>query len=330
MRFLAALFSAFVGLLTFTAKAATLTSTFQFTASGTIGAQNFTNARITLTTVGDTVNRVTLYGTTTPNLSYSVINDSVTASISGVGTFQFASPALTFVNFYNFQFDNNLPPGVTSTGDIELSFDRVAEIDSNGLLFAFSPGVVGPWDMTSSFGPLTPLYYAVTGWNVQSFVTSGGTLNIYDIPQLYNRSLTFQATITPTVAVAPAQLNLWYQIGGVAPVGVLQVSGMGQTKAFTVTTSNWISANPTSGTTPAVGTSPVTVNLNTNGLVAGTSSGTVSVTQNGATINVPVNLTVASAPIPNPYDVNGDGVVNVVDIQMVINAALGGGSGQGN
>ena len=333
MKFLTVLCLAFVGLLTFPAKAATLTSTFTYTASGTIGSQAFTNARITLTAVGDTGNRVT-YGGTAPNFMYYIVNDSVTISISGVGTFQFTSPALTSVAIYGDEFSNNLQPGLPNVGNeyICLIAGSSGWCSLDSLLFTFSASVIGPWNMSSSFGPLTPTYYLLTGWNVLSMGTSGGMLNIYDIPATYNGSLIVQATVTTTIAVAPTPLNLSYQIGGVAPVGVLQISGMGSAQAFTVSSSNWLSVNPPSGTTPTVGTSPVTVNVNTNGLVAGTASGTVSVMENGATIIVPVYVTVTSAPIPNPYDLNGDGVVNVVDIQIVINAALGaiGGSGQEN
>jgi hypothetical protein len=63
--------------------------------------------------------------------------------------------------------------------------------------------------------------------------------------------------------------------------------------------------------------------VNTYGLVDGTYPGTVSVTQNGGTVIVPVNLTVTAPYTPSIYDLNGDGVVNIVDVQMVINAALG-------
>ena len=45
------MFGAFAGM------AQTLTCTFQFTGSGTLGTQAFTNAAITVTTVGNTANR---------------------------------------------------------------------------------------------------------------------------------------------------------------------------------------------------------------------------------------------------------------------------------
>lgn len=183
-----------------------------------------------------------------------------------------------------------------------------------------------PWDMTSAVGWLKSGFCSVNNWNAAGIVTSIGKLNLYDVSVLSCSNTPFQGTVTPTVALTPTQLDLSYQIAGVLPAGLLQVSGMGSAKDFTVSASasgNWLSVNPTSGTTPVIGTSPVTVNVSPSGLNAGTYSGTVSVTQNGATVIVPVNLTVTAPFSPSPYDLNGDGVVNVVDIQMVINAALG-------
>ena len=64
-----------------------------------------------------------------------------------------------------------------------------------------------------------------------------------------------------------------------------------------------LSGSP-NGTTPTVGTSPVTVNISSSALIAGTYSGTVSVTQNPATVIVPVNLTVTAPFTPSVYDVS--------------------------
>ena len=65
-------------------SAQTLTCTFRFTGSGTIGAQAFTNAAIAVMTTGKTANRQSQpYG-------YYIADDSVSISISTVGTFQLA------------------------------------------------------------------------------------------------------------------------------------------------------------------------------------------------------------------------------------------------
>jgi hypothetical protein len=182
--------------------------------------------------------------------------------------------------------------------------------------------------MLSSLASFSTSPYSISGWSAEPVSTTGGTINLSDTSSSVG-SLTFQATITPTVAVTPNQLNLSYQMGSVVPVGVLQVSGTGSPGAFTLSTSgNWLSANPastpntTTGTTPSVGSTPVTVNISPSGLTAGSYAGSVNVTQNAATVVVPVNLTVTGPFTSSIYDVNGDGVVNIVDIQLVINAAL--------
>jgi hypothetical protein len=76
-------FGAFAGM------AQTLTCMFQFTGSGTLGTQTFTNAAITVTTVGNTANR------RVSTIESYLINDSASIVISGVGTFQFTVPIVT-------------------------------------------------------------------------------------------------------------------------------------------------------------------------------------------------------------------------------------------
>jgi hypothetical protein len=308
---------AFGGLFAFSVNAATLTCTFQFLASGTIGAQSFTNAAVTLTTVGDTSNRLaSSVGYLPPNGYYSIPNESATISISGVGTFQFSSPAQSSISVLDLDFNAN-------SGEVEIYFfagsARVGSLNAYASL---------PWDMLSSLASFSTSPYSISGWSAEPVSTTGGTINLSDTSSSVG-SLTFQATITPTVAVTPNQLNLSYQMGSVVPVGVLQVSGTGSPGAFTLSTSgNWLSANPastpntTTGTTPSVGSTPVTVNISPSGLTAGSYAGSVNVTQNAATVVVPVNLTVTGPFTSSIYDVNGDGVVNIVDIQLVINAAL--------
>src|SRR5215831_10513320 len=75
--------------------AQTLTCSFQFSGSGTIGTQKFTNAAITVTTVGDTSNRLSSGAG-----EYYINNTSASISVSGIGTFQFKTPPPTgvFVN----------------------------------------------------------------------------------------------------------------------------------------------------------------------------------------------------------------------------------------
>jgi hypothetical protein len=69
------MFGAFAGM------AQTLTCTFQFTGSGTLGTHTFTNAAVIVTTVGKTANRQV------SAIESYLINDSASIVISGVGTF---------------------------------------------------------------------------------------------------------------------------------------------------------------------------------------------------------------------------------------------------
>src|ERR1035437_8547252 len=100
----------------FAVTAQTLTCTFQFTGSGTLGTQTFTNAAITITTVGNTANRKSGY-ISSSQPGYYIVNDSASASISGVGTFQFTVPTQTTV-----VTPGNNAPG---TGNTEFIFGDV-------------------------------------------------------------------------------------------------------------------------------------------------------------------------------------------------------------
>src|ERR1035441_859137 len=100
------MFGAFAGM------AQTLTCTFQFTGSGTLGATTFTNAAITITTIGNTSKRQ-------PNgggyVGSSIVNDSASISISGIGAVQFTVPTTTMIKTWG----NNIP----GTGNTEWHFD---------------------------------------------------------------------------------------------------------------------------------------------------------------------------------------------------------------
>jgi hypothetical protein len=106
------MFGAFAGM------AQTLTCTFQFTGSGTLGTHAFTNAAITITTVGKTADiAVTPIGNTpitTGQARYDLVNTSASILISGLGSSQFTVPTKVEVT--------NNQPDFTSINGSEQEF----------------------------------------------------------------------------------------------------------------------------------------------------------------------------------------------------------------
>jgi hypothetical protein len=184
-------------LLTFGAVAGmaqTLTCTFQFIASGTLGTQTFTNAAITITT---TANRQ-------PKLDsrqYSIVNDSVSISISEVGTFQFTAPDQTQITVVNTGLADRLPPGVPRKGSMTIDFHSIGGFSIFADAFHF---LNKGWMMSSSLGPLRPWVYRIDGSNRSAVMTDGGTLNLYDVPRSTDQRLTFQATVAKSGQTALA------------------------------------------------------------------------------------------------------------------------------
>jgi hypothetical protein len=171
--------------------AQTLTSTFQFTASGFVDTpatatapfqgKTFTNSAITITAIGNT-GKVGNDG----SHCYYVPSDSSTISIAGTGTYQFSSTVLTNC----------------------VSVDPLKGVTGNILYFAVSPSAAIPasytssapvatainnstaWTMTSSFGP----FQSIIDISPFQAATNGGTLQFTS--QGTNGS--FQATFSGT------------------------------------------------------------------------------------------------------------------------------------
>ncbi len=109
---------------------------------------------------------------------------------------------------------------------------------------------------------------------------------------------------TAAIGLSPTSLGFSATQGGTNPVNqsltVTNVGRSGSTLNWTASTStsnggNWLSVTPASGTAP----STLTVSVNSNGLVAGTYNGTITVSSNGAANSpqtVPVTLTIAPPP----------------------------------
>jgi hypothetical protein len=197
----------------FAGKAQTLTCTFQFVASGTVGAQTFTKANITITTVGFT-------GNITPKEQGLVVisNTSASINISGVGTFQFVNATSVAVNIFpvkiaapgtwvseGFYFDSRGTP----SGDL-LSVGQITIAKGD------------EWNMLTSVGPFSD-YITTQLWNYSPVLVSDGyTLNLYDGNSPFS---TFQAVLTPGVPCSGSPS------GNVADVQAVLTESLGTTPA---------------------------------------------------------------------------------------------------
>ena len=109
-------------------------------------------------------------------------------------------------------------------------------------------------------------------------------------------------TLTPPAAAAnlsatPSTLSFSYIQNGTVPAAQnVSLASSGTALNYTVAASaTWLSASPTSGTTPGT----VSIAVNPAGLAPGSYNGSVTVTANGASnspLTIPVSLTVTAAP----------------------------------
>jgi hypothetical protein len=113
----------------------------------------------------------------------------------------------------------------------------------------------------------------------------------------YTSNLTLTPGTSGTgLSLSASALTFAYQLGGSTPAAQnISISSTGSALSYTVGTSGaWLTATPTSGTTPGT----VSVGINTSGLAAGTYNGTVTVTASGASNSpqtVAITLTVTSS-----------------------------------
>jgi hypothetical protein len=108
------------------------------------------------------------------------------------------------------------------------------------------------------------------------------------------------APATPTIGLSPTTFSFAATQGAANPsTQTLNITnpGTGTLTWSVADNANWLALAPTSGTT-TTGTSPVTLSVNTAGLLAGSFTATINVTASGATNTpqtIPVTLTL-SAP----------------------------------
>lgn len=139
------------------ASAATLTTTITATGTGTLGGTPFSNASFTITTTGETGNRVSFAVG-----SYAIPNTNATINIAGVGTATFGEPTRTFVN------------QSVQAGGFSRSLN--GGLNGNDILYLNDVAAFSTWDLTTNFGPVSDATPVPVN-QATGLATSAGTLN---------------------------------------------------------------------------------------------------------------------------------------------------------
>ncbi|MBL8216221.1 MAG: hypothetical protein JNK87_36210 [Bryobacterales bacterium] len=203
--------------------------------------------------------------------------------------------------------------GTTSTG---ANWLNVAPASGTG------PGVVA---VSVNPGSLTAGTYSGTVG-----VQLAGSTNPISVP------VTLIVNSNPVLRVNPTAAQFNYQIGGSVGAGQgqsIEVTSTGAPITFTATSTidspfggtPWLSVSQSSITTPTT----VSINVNAANLTAGTYTGVVSFTTPGqAPLNIPVRLTVSSAPLlnPTPRILNFTSQTNAAPTPLNLNISTTGGS----
>ncbi len=279
---------------TYTASASTTTGGTWLSVGPASGA---TPATLTVTVnpsglvAGDYAGVITITASGVPNSSVTV---SVSLTVRAASQLAVSPGALQF----HFQSGGATPHSqiltVASTGS-PLGYTVAASTTSGGSWLLVNP--------TSGGTPGTvEVSVNVTSLGAATYL---GQITISS-PGASSGSVTVPVTLTvssnPRLDVSPEALTFYYQTGGPQPPAqTVSVASSGTLLAFNVTfgTNNggsWLVPSPLSGATP----STLTVAVNTSGLVAGTYTGTVTVTASGAAgspRNIAVTLVVTSSPL---------------------------------
>jgi uncharacterized protein (TIGR03437 family) len=271
-------------------------------------------------TVGLQTASLTQPGTYTGSVSLSVsgapplvIPVKVTVSTSPLLT---ATPAtLTFT----YQTGTGIPPAqniALATTGADVSYTAAASTTIGGSWLTATGGASTPNPVSVSINPAGLLAGVYSGTVTITAPAAGNS------PQQVGVTLT--VTNNPFGEATPSALSFAYQIGRSVPAGqaVTVTSSTGATLNYTVTTAttgggNWLSAGPSSGSTP--GTFNVTVV--TNGLTPGAYQGTVTIT-----LTNPTGAPVPNSPltIPVTYYVSNDALLQVSPSALAFTATSGG------
>lgn len=152
-------------------QAAPITFIYSGLGTGTIGGTSFDGALITLTAYADTANRLS-FGS-----GFSLVNDSATVEIEGIGVFGFTSPTRNFVSNTNTGAGFSRYSGGTSGPDLAIIFNVPS---------------LGSYFLDTDFGPVTSTgQFIQWGGGFGSMETSGGTIFINTV----NTPITYQAIL---------------------------------------------------------------------------------------------------------------------------------------
>ena len=247
---------------------------------------------------GPTPAIVTVTATTGSPTSGSVVVTSslgtqtlnLTATVTG-GNVLMANPAsLAYVNPGTGNLNNNIQ--LTSSGDLSgnhLTFavSSYPSFVSIGITGTTTPTALGVLINGSSLGP---------GLNSGNLVltSTNSANNTLVIP------ITVQAPgATPGFVASPNSVSLTAQAFGQPVSTTVQLSGLNGTNftASTISSGNWLSVSPTSGTSPAT----LTLTANPQALGVNTYTGTVTISgNNGSSLTLQVTLSTSSTGPATP------------------------------
>jgi uncharacterized protein (TIGR03437 family) len=216
---------------------------------------------------------------TAPTATPSSATIEVTLNVGGLTT---SPSALTF----SYQVGGTSPPSqpLSVGGSSGLAF--TAAVTSGGSWLAVAPaGGTVPATVNASINT-TGLAAGTYSGNI---AVSGSGVPTKNVP------VTLTVTPAPALSASPTSLSFSYTQGGANPSSKT-VSLGGSGLSFTLASdSPWLSATPTSGTTPVT----ATVSVNPASLATGTYHGNITVSATGAgnsPLAIPVTFTVAPKP----------------------------------
>jgi outer membrane protein assembly factor BamB len=193
--------------------------------------------------------------------------------------------------------------GVGQTGQV-LAFDA-----TSGTLLWQSPTGLG----NTFAAPMVAKGTVFAGsWNGFA-ATAGGTLRAYTLSQ---------SNLPPTLTVSPTALTFNATAGGANPSNQtvsIGNSGIGSLTFSASSDATWLTVTPTSGSVPQ----SITVSANTAGLSAGTLTGHITITANGA-LQSPQTVTVTLNLSSGTGGGGGSGVLlgdQVIETQVDYNSA---------
>jgi uncharacterized protein (TIGR03437 family) len=185
---------------------------------------------------------------------------------------------------------------VDSAGNIyfaDVSNQRIRKIDAAGIITTIAGNTLG----YSGDGGLSTSALLATPHDV--VLDAAGNIILTDTGN--HRVRKIAASGGPSISATPGTLLFAYTIGGAIPAAqTMSISSSGAALSFsasasTTTGGNWLTVNPTSGTSPA----SLSVSVTPTGLPGGVYQGAITLTPSGApsaTFSVSLTVTGAGAP----------------------------------